>query len=547
MVYLREPVTRKESEDGCGGPVDAKLRYGVTGMQGWRRNMEDMHLAATELDDGLALFGVFDGHMGRGVSRFAAQRLPQILKETEAYKQGDYVKALERAFLSIDEILREAESRRAVEELDRADRDAPSEPVVVPRRLLQRFLGRRGLKASRDGDEDESETVVGVSGGDAPPEATAKVAAAEGGDGGSRAGESPAVAPEEPPAAARSGVPAAEELPSEEPELPSEEEDLEAQLHDISDAEEGEEEGDEFSLVDDEVEIELDGFVDGEEDFENEEMALVDPAELTRDPTPEGQGCTAVVVLVVRRPEGEGPRLICANAGDSRAILSRNGTVVALSEDHKPENDIELARIKKAGGFVQNMRVQGDLNLSRAFGDLRYKIPANFPPEEQVLTCFPEVKTFPLSDEDEFLVIGCDGIWERKENQEMIDFVRPRLAKAGEAPKLSKICEEICDDGLCQSMDSNQNEGFDGTGCDNMTVVIVQLKATVGAVGANAGANGEAAAAAAGADAAGEAGAAAAAAASGAAAGDAVAGDATEPPEKRPRTEPLAGDVGPSA
>lgn len=534
MVYLREPVTRKESEDGCGGPVDAKLRYGVTGMQGWRRNMEDMHLAATELDDGLALFGVFDGHMGRGVSRFAAQRLPQILKETEAYKQGDYVKALERAFLSMDEILREAESRRAVEELDRAG-DAPSEPVVVPRRLLQRFLGRRGLKASRDGDEDESETVVGVSGGDAPPEATAQVAAAEGGDGGSGAGERPAAAPEEPPAAAPSGGPAAEDLPSEE-------EDLEAQLHDISDAEEGEEEGDEFSLVDDEVEIELDGFVDGEEDFENEEMALVDPADLTRDPTPEGQGCTAVVVLVVRRPGGEGPRLICANAGDSRAILSRNGTVVALSEDHKPENDVELARIKKAGGFVQNMRVQGDLNLSRAFGDLRYKIPANFPPEEQVLTCFPEVKTFPLSDEDEFLVIGCDGIWERKENQEMIDFVRPRLAKAGEAPKLSKICEEICDDGLCQSMDSNQNEGFDGTGCDNMTVVIVQLKATVGAVGATAGANGEAAAAAAGADTAGEAGAAAATAASGAA-----AGDATEPPEKRPRTEPLAGDVGPSA
>lgn len=65
--------------------------------------------------------------------------------------------------------------------------------------------------------------------------------------------------------------------------------------------------------------------------------------------------------------------IICANAGDSRAILSRGGKVVALSEDHKPDNYAEKKRIEAAGGFVEENRVNGSLNLSRSLGDFEYK------------------------------------------------------------------------------------------------------------------------------------------------------------------------------
>jgi serine/threonine protein phosphatase PrpC len=44
-----------------------------------------------------------------------------------------------------------------------------------------------------------------------------------------------------------------------------------------------------------------------------------------------------------------------------------------LSEDHKPDNADEKARIEKAGGFVEDNRVKGVLNLSRSLGDLEYK------------------------------------------------------------------------------------------------------------------------------------------------------------------------------
>ena len=67
-------------------------------------------------------------------------------------------------------------------------------------------------------------------------------------------------------------------------------------------------------------------------------------------------------------------KIICANAGDSRSILVTGGQVVALSEDHKPDNLPEKNRIEAAGGFVEESRVNGSLALSRALGDFEYKM-----------------------------------------------------------------------------------------------------------------------------------------------------------------------------
>ena len=57
-------------------------------------------------------------------------------------------------------------------------------------------------------------------------------------------------------------------------------------------------------------------------------------------------GCTANVALLVNKT------LYVANAGDSRCALSRGGTIVELSFDHKPENPIELERIIASGAKV---------------------------------------------------------------------------------------------------------------------------------------------------------------------------------------------------
>lgn len=54
-------------------------------------------------------------------------------------------------------------------------------------------------------------------------------------------------------------------------------------------------------------------------------------------------------------------------------MLCSKNTPIRLSEDHKPDNKIEFDRIKEAGGNVSCGRVNGNLNLSRALGDLMYK------------------------------------------------------------------------------------------------------------------------------------------------------------------------------
>jgi protein phosphatase 2C family protein 2/3 len=80
-----------------------------------------------------------------------------------------------------------------------------------------------------------------------------------------------------------------------------------------------------------------------------DEDLLADPA-YTRDPS----GCTAISALVT----GDN-KIIVANAGDSRGVLSVNGVAKPLSFDHKPANETERKRIVAAGGFIEFGRVNG--------------------------------------------------------------------------------------------------------------------------------------------------------------------------------------------
>ena len=91
----------------------------------------------------------------------------------------------------------------------------------------------------------------------------------------------------------------------------------------------------------------------------------------------EGPVAGAAAVSVALR-NGE---IICANAGDSRAVLCRDGKSIDMSRDHKPTDEDECERIVQAGGFVADGRVNGSLALSRAIGDFEYKrnnVPDDF-------------------------------------------------------------------------------------------------------------------------------------------------------------------------
>jgi serine/threonine protein phosphatase PrpC len=87
------------------------------------------------------------------------------------------------------------------------------------------------------------------------------------------------------------------------------------------------------------------------------------------------RGCTANVLFI------KDNTIFCANAGDSRCVMAVNGKAIPLSVDHKPQNLSEKTRILKAGSTInQEGRIDGNLNLSRAIGDLKYKKNKNLKP-----------------------------------------------------------------------------------------------------------------------------------------------------------------------
>lgn len=187
-------------------------------------------------------------------------------------------------------------------------------------------------------------------------------------------------------------------------------------------------------------------------------------------------GSTAIIVLVDcgdESPLHARPRsVIVANCGDSRAILCRGGKAVELSEDHKPELPREEERIKKAGGHVALIgpchRVDGwGLNLSRALGDFHYKANDRLPAEQQKVIAVPEICTLDLTDEDEFMVLACDGVFELNSSQNVIDIVRKELQK-GSTPE--KAAELLLDKSCSENLTKTRGRGGDNCSCIVLTI-----------------------------------------------------------------------------
>jgi protein phosphatase 1G len=134
-----------------------------------------------------------------------------------------------------------------------------------------------------------------------------------------------------------------------------------------------------------------------------------DPSEMTNEQLDlDSIGCTSNVVYIDR----EKKKIYVANAGDSRCIMGKNGQAVEMSIDHKPECQIEIDRITKAGSEITEGRVDGNLNLTRSLGDLKYKHRPHLKPEEQAITANPDTYEFDYDKDLEFLLMGCDGVWE---------------------------------------------------------------------------------------------------------------------------------------
>uniref|UniRef100_A0A0R0K895 protein-serine/threonine phosphatase n=1 Tax=Glycine max TaxID=3847 RepID=A0A0R0K895_SOYBN len=112
-------------------------------------------------------------------------------------------------------------------------------------------------------------------------------------------------------------------------------------------------------------------------------------------------GTTALTALVFGRT------MIVANAGDCRAVLGR-----------------QRLRIEKLGGVVYDGYLNGQLSVSRALGDWHMK---GHKGSAYPLSAEPELQEINLTEDDEFLIMGCDGLWDVMSNQCAVTMARKEL------------------------------------------------------------------------------------------------------------------------
>ncbi|THH27774.1 hypothetical protein EUX98_g6420 [Antrodiella citrinella] len=123
-----------------------------------------------------------------------------------------------------------------------------------------------------------------------------------------------------------------------------------------------------------------------------------------------------------------GKTVYVANAGNSLAVVSRQGTGELLSRKHDPFDRSETARIRSAEGWVSPKGfVNDEIDVSRSFG-FYYLLP--------VINARPDIFVWPLSDLDEFIIVANQGLWDYVPYQTAVDIARSETDPMMAAQKL---------------------------------------------------------------------------------------------------------------
>ena len=182
------------------------------------------------------------------------------------------------------------------------------------------------------------------------------------------------------------------------------------------------------------------------------EQALKENGELN-----DSSGSCGIMAMI------QGNKCIIANVGDSRLVLFKKGKVFFATEDHKPNTETEKRRIKLAGGEIyqtitlfplrQNGKeieppwrvLPGRLSVSRTFGDIEAK-ETKFGGIPGVVLALPDITEIELDNEFNFMVIGCDGIFDVLSNEEILECIKIVLKEKNVKEIKEDDVHELCGD-----------------------------------------------------------------------------------------------------
>ena len=149
-------------------------------------------------------------------------------------------------------------------------------------------------------------------------------------------------------------------------------------------------------------------------------------------------GSTATIAYIERQ---NGKRILyVANIGDTRCVLVRKFGVKRMTYDDRVDDKKEYDRIIKQGGIIYNERIYGQLMLSRCFGDWNIK--------EYGVIVEPHISKAELTNEDLYLIIATDGVWDVIEDEECL-----RLTQSNS--NTFQICKNIVVESLNRGSQDN--------------------------------------------------------------------------------------------
>ena len=184
-------------------------------------------------------------------------------------------------------------------------------------------------------------------------------------------------------------------------------------------------------------------------------------------------GSCAIVALIQKN------ECIIANVGDSRLVIFKNLKPFFITEDHKPNNPKEKERIIKNGGqiyqngffnspifhFKKKINIPwrvlpGRLSVSRTIGDLEIKIE-KYGGRRGVIISTPDINFLEMNNMFEFLIIGCDGVFDVLNNDDIVECWKLAVSNYGDK-EVGEFCGEFA--GIIIKM-ALAKESYDNLSC----------------------------------------------------------------------------------
>jgi protein phosphatase 1G len=418
------------------------MKIGVCEMQGWRKTMEDAAIVLPNFEKNASLFGILDGHGGSIISEFVSVNFKNILIRLNSYKNGKYEKALIETFLIMDELLKNKKINNFIYTTHNSkDNKLPNiktsntqnnnenivrlkfETGVYEFDLNQIDLSIGGENTPMTIYEYKTETITTAVNNENNIVKIEDIFFEKGGK--QNASLNPLAKFEE--------VYDKKELNIDFKNINKDETDINAK--DIN-----------------KLELNINKNQSTNSSLSKTSYENYVASEM---------GTTANILLI------KNGVIYIANVGDSLSVMYKHKIAYNLNREHQTIIEEEKNRVLKSGANIIGYRINGMLNLTRAIGDLRFKSNNNLKRHEQSVISLPEITKIEDTEGIDFIILGCDGVWDCVKRQLVCDFVDSQIR---EHPKknLSEILKVIFD--RCVSPVWGVV-----LGTDNMSCIIIQF------------------------------------------------------------------------